>query len=1331
MVVSGDGTAWRELASSYWYCVYAWWRRMGKDAAGAEITTLANFTHWIEGRRPQADDPGAARMREWVPARLMMFDEADLELRGAPPIEIDAAWAEQCYAAEPAGEADAIFQRRWALLVLEFTATTLRDEYAARGEEALFDELQPFAGFGQSDEERYTAAASRIGRTVGGMRKAVFDFRTRQRELLRAFVADTVLDPAEADNELAALLCAVEAASPASPTPGAGDAPSAATEAVLPPILRATSPGEMLARAMQTVRMTAGGAGIWMPPSDAEVARLFPQYEMLGILGRGGMGAVYKGRQKALDRFVAIKLLPLEISVDQDFADRFVREARAMAKLSHPNIIGVYDFGTTSEGHLYFVMEFIEGANLADMIHKVGLPPERALELAAQICTALAYAHSKGIVHRDIKPANVMVSLEGTVKVADFGLARLTDTGAEQLGHTMTGTVMGTPDYMAPEQKRGMAVDHRADIYSVGVMLYEMLCKETPHGVFEPPSQRAGCDPRVDPIVLKAMHRDPDRRYQSTTEMKADVETARTPVPAAPAAAPAEKSPAALVPVPVPAAKPARKKPIGLFAGLAAAVLALAAGVVLFVPKLRPDTRPATNEHPRAGAISPSPAASIATGSARPAAAVPGEVTPAAGKSSPAATAIAAAMAKPGNEKWVDSMPAILAAKGAVRAGDGKGASVPASTDFKAYLISRANPVSAQAVRATVRGEQWGLDVRMVPGTRGYEVQMRKDNRPFEIDWDDHGKTHSLASAPWPAGFDWNIPHTVELRAVGKTITAYLDGAKMLEVTDSNASSGYARIWVDGKIDQVIEHAESLVLDTAAPKPAAPAANSAAKPGDVLTFEGHRYQLVKEALTWEEASARAKAIGGHLATILSNEKNDWIEKNVMPSSPGTSDHYWIGGFRDPKDQAVVWKWVTGERVNLQLWGGTDNPQKDGLTMRGDQRWGDADRKSKLSFLVEWDDDGPGKPIRLWDSLSFSKDAFRRIEQWNRDAILRYSVRLDQDVRYSHLFAHLRTDGGINGYSLGIEHNGGGKIMVQLHFSPEGLAHPQTRLVKSWTLPRTYAKDEWIAVEFRAEGDQFTVSVDGTPLETSHDSTRPGAGYAAFVGMECELRDVTYIPLDHLTRGEGAATPAANASSTKAKENPDTPKTAGAGVRDLLAGVDVQRDSLLKTWRREGNVLRGPLEPGEEETIRLTPADVPANYDLRFRVSREHQGFVVRFPFVQGAGGGHVFIDGTSRALGRNAGTRGFANDASARQNNEIWFKAGVIREVVIQVRETGVTCLLDGQVILHADGRTAENGQADFHGNPSPAQHPFIGLSFCGGSITVHEATLQPVAGTQ
>ncbi len=506
----------RELAASYSYCVFAWWRRAGLDAADASTATVASFTRWLGEAPPSPTDSGAARLREWLLARLAELAGEGVELEGDGAITFDLAWAEGCYADEPPGAADAIFQRRWTITIVEFTIANLRAEYAARGEQALFDELIGFAGFTPSDDERYAAAAARQGCSSGAMRKAVFDFRTRQRETLRAFAADTVQLPADVDSEITALFCAWEM-----PSPDAAASP-------LPAGLGVLNPDEVLARAMQSVHMSKSGVLGWTPPSVEEAARLFPQFEVLSLLGRGGMGAVYKARQIQLDRLVAIKLLPLEISMDADFAERFRREARAMAKLSHPNIIAVYGFGSTTEGHLYFFMEYVEGANLHEMIRGPGLAPAQALEIITGVCDALAYAHAKGVVHRDIKPANVMVSHDGEVKVADFGLARLTDPVSAQEGFTQTGTVVGTPDYMAPEQKHGLHVDHRADIYSLGVMLYEMLCRDLPQGIFDLPSKRVpGVTVRCDQVVARAMAQQPERRYQSTLEMKTEVAASR------------------------------------------------------------------------------------------------------------------------------------------------------------------------------------------------------------------------------------------------------------------------------------------------------------------------------------------------------------------------------------------------------------------------------------------------------------------------------------------------------------------------------------------------------------------------------------------------------------------------------------------------------------------------------------------------------------------------------------------------------------------------------------------------------------------------------------
>ena len=264
----------------------------------------------------------------------------------------------------------------------------------------------------------------------------------------------------------------------------------------------------------------------WQPPAAADLAALLPQYEIECLLGRGGMGAVYKGRHLDLDREVAIKILPPDlISGDHDFAGRFKQEARAMAKLKHPGIVAVHDFGQTADGLLYFVMEFVEGMDVQEMMVREGrLHTADALAIAAHVCDALAYAHQRGVIHRDIKPANVIVAYDGHVKVADFGLAKFTNT-ADNSGFTLQGSVMGTPNYMAPEALLfDTSVDERADIYAVGVMLYQMLTGKVPRGVFEMPSlQVPGLDPRLDGIIVKAMREDREQRYPHATDLRADL----------------------------------------------------------------------------------------------------------------------------------------------------------------------------------------------------------------------------------------------------------------------------------------------------------------------------------------------------------------------------------------------------------------------------------------------------------------------------------------------------------------------------------------------------------------------------------------------------------------------------------------------------------------------------------------------------------------------------------------------------------------------------------------------------------------------------------------
>jgi serine/threonine protein kinase len=265
-----------------------------------------------------------------------------------------------------------------------------------------------------------------------------------------------------------------------------------------------------------------------IPPSLEVLAQQFPQLEILELLGQGGMGIVYKARQPRLDRFVALKILPAEAGHDPAFAERFAREARALAKLTHPGIVTVHDFGE-SGGRFYLLMEFVDGVNLRHLLRGRRLEPEEALKIVPQICEALQYAHEQGVVHRDIKPENILLDKRGHVKIADFGLAKLLGPKAADSALTGSQQIIGTLHYMAPEQmERPLAVDHRADIYSLGVVFYEMLTGELPLGRFAPPSQKVQVDVRLDEVVLRALEKEPERRYQHASDVKQEVETLRS-----------------------------------------------------------------------------------------------------------------------------------------------------------------------------------------------------------------------------------------------------------------------------------------------------------------------------------------------------------------------------------------------------------------------------------------------------------------------------------------------------------------------------------------------------------------------------------------------------------------------------------------------------------------------------------------------------------------------------------------------------------------------------------------------------------------------------------
>ncbi len=272
----------------------------------------------------------------------------------------------------------------------------------------------------------------------------------------------------------------------------------------------------------------AGGVPVELgeAPTLERVAAAFPQLEVLELVGRGGMGFVFKARQPNLDRMVALKLLPDRMGRDPEFAERFNREGKFLARLNHPNIVSIHDFGRTAEFY-FLTMEFVDGVNLRQAMQAGRFSPSEALEIVPQICGALQYAHGQGVLHRDIKPENILLDGQGGVKIADFGIAKLIGEERASITLTQTGARLGTPQYMAPEQlERPNDVDHRADIYSLGVVFYELLTGELPIGRFDPPSATTPVGERVDQVVMRTLEKDRGKRYQSAGEVKTEVEGA-------------------------------------------------------------------------------------------------------------------------------------------------------------------------------------------------------------------------------------------------------------------------------------------------------------------------------------------------------------------------------------------------------------------------------------------------------------------------------------------------------------------------------------------------------------------------------------------------------------------------------------------------------------------------------------------------------------------------------------------------------------------------------------------------------------------------------------
>jgi DNA-directed RNA polymerase specialized sigma24 family protein/tRNA A-37 threonylcarbamoyl transferase component Bud32 len=460
------------LFATYWQPLYRYARRKGKPVEDAEDLVQGFLAHLLATGGLRETDRNKGRFRAFLLASFnhWMINEwrhASREKRGGgiSPLSFDWESAETGLSIDAPDERspDKLYDREWALALLGKVLADLETLSCEEGNAAQFQKLKP------------------------------------------CLTEDSAKIP------YADIPCSLTCPDCGAPLPA--DSPQALCPACL----------MRQALASRTILPEGGKPNTTPPPSPEEIADKFPAFEILECLGRGGMGVVYKARQKSLNRLVAIKILAPEREHDARFAERFAREAEMLAQLNHPHIVTIHDFGETG-GLFYLVMEFVDGVNLRDLLREGKLDPEQALAIVPPICDALQYAHDKGIVHRDIKPENLLLDLDGRIKIADFGIAALIGDGAETIG---------TPPYMAPEQCGASSeVDSRADIYALGVVLYKMLTGERPAKDLVPPSRKVSIDVRLDEMVLRALEKSPELRYQTAGEFRTVVETMAAPVSA-------------------------------------------------------------------------------------------------------------------------------------------------------------------------------------------------------------------------------------------------------------------------------------------------------------------------------------------------------------------------------------------------------------------------------------------------------------------------------------------------------------------------------------------------------------------------------------------------------------------------------------------------------------------------------------------------------------------------------------------------------------------------------------------------------------------------------
>lgn len=678
-------------------------------------------------------------------------------------------------------------------------------------------------------------------------------------------------------------------------------------------------------------------------PDPAELNKLLPAYEVKQLIATGGMGAVYLARQKSLDRNIAIKVLPREFGADPTFRASFESEAKAMAKLRHPNLIGVHDFGEV-EGYLYLTMDFVDGKSLFHSARGKAIAQKTSARVVCSICEGLAHAHEAGIVHRDIKPANILIGSDKEPRIGDFGLARPVDgTGGSHLN-------FATPEYAAPEVMKDPAVaDKRSDVYATGVILYELLTGDRPGRSYRPPSQTKSqkVDARFDKIVRRAMHPAPGMRYADAEEMLKELQ-ALSKALGEPGSRLTDAPPARLQTADDTQTAPdnggtaialthaaANRQQKVVFRNLIIIAILLVTIVLVLSSynrkkienardQSRPDLNKALGDDPDNLYTPPTQNSGTPT-----------------------------RVPEPPPQPPVNPNPLTLAAlKKSLASGDRSrfpgGSWDLGKSDKKYYFVKK--PLSWRNARKFA--EDHGAHLATVSDDQELSTLQSKLPGGTPV-WLGGGIT-GPTSWGWVDGIPWNLSSKPS-DPTGRYLILTTSGS--LRAIPGNREEAFVLQWHSngrnpGSLGAQLARLKNSLEDDVTLYP----------PGTLTQGERH-FLIQEEQVNWKKAVSLAENAGGHLAVPASKAENDFLQQVVNTIFPsGTT--VWLGGHYTQNS----WHWLTGETWIHSAWSPSSKPFEPSHTalclLNGDQAgWSIADPSTKVAaaYIIEWSSDHKSPP----------------------------------------------------------------------------------------------------------------------------------------------------------------------------------------------------------------------------------------------------------------------------------------------------------------------------------------------------------------------------------